>query len=67
MKKMSVKATQQANGGYQKCNYCGHTFRNTLCVRLHQRCWCNGGLNYVFHGFNYSWSWKKGTVHEWWI
>lgn len=67
MKKMTMSAMMQTNGGYQICNYCNHTFRNWLCVEWHQRHTCSGGLNYVFHGYSYHFSWKKAGKYEWWI
>lgn len=38
MKKMSVKATQNANGGRWKCGYCGAKYWSFKACVLHQEC-----------------------------
>jgi len=56
MKKMSVKATQNANGGRRKCKYCGKKTACWITMRMHQNSahwWeiVNGG------GYGSTWCW----------
>ncbi len=64
MKRMSVKAMQQANGGRWKCNYCGQISWTITGVKSHQILRHNAGSSWIPYWyvgmsrpFNYSWCW----------
>ena len=56
MKKMSVKATQNANGGSYHCDYCGQATWGASAMKSHQRAkhncktgWFSKDYAYHFH------------------
>lgn len=58
MRKMSVAATRNANGGRWKCGYCGAKYLVRFAIWGHQhltpgRC----SLNYALNGEKISWCW----------
>ncbi len=55
MKKMSVKATQQANGGRWKCKYCGK--KTTIWATMHWHQETAHWYDVIYNGYKYSWCW----------